>query len=56
MKFEQNFRMSDWSEEKKVKLASFQFSDFAIVWWEDLQLRGGLKAKDHLILGKSSRD
>ena len=36
MKFEQIFRMSDWSEEKKVKLASFQFSDFAIVWWEDL--------------------
>ena len=45
MKFEQIFRMSDWSEEKKVKLASFQFSDFAIVWWEDLQLKRRLKGK-----------
>ncbi|KAF7815025.1 Transposon Ty3-I Gag-Pol polyprotein [Senna tora] len=45
MKFEQIFRMNDWSEEKKVKLASFQFSDFAIVWWEDLQLKRRLKGK-----------
>ncbi|KAF7835503.1 uncharacterized protein G2W53_010362 [Senna tora] len=45
MKFEQIFRMNDWSEEKKVKLASFQFSDFAIVWWEDLQLKRWLKGK-----------
>ncbi|KAF7810303.1 RNA-directed DNA polymerase-like [Senna tora] len=43
MKFERIFRMNDWSEEKKVKLASFQFSDFAIVWWEDLQLKRWLK-------------
>ncbi|KAF7835011.1 putative gag-pol polyprotein [Senna tora] len=45
MKFEQIFRMNDRSEEKKVKLASFQFSDFAIVWWEDLQLKRRLKGK-----------
>ncbi|KAF7834891.1 putative gag-pol polyprotein [Senna tora] len=45
MKFEQIIRMNDWSEEKKVKLASFQFSDFAIVWWEDLQLKRRLKGK-----------
>ncbi|KAF7835024.1 uncharacterized protein G2W53_009883 [Senna tora] len=48
MKFEQIFRMNDWSEEKKVKLASFQFSDFAIVWWEDLQLKRRLKGKGSL--------
>ncbi|KAF7835506.1 uncharacterized protein G2W53_010365 [Senna tora] len=45
MKFEQIFRMNDWSEEKKVKLASFQFFDFAIVWWEDLQLKRRHKGK-----------
>ena len=31
MKFEQIFRMNDCPEEKKVKLASFQFSDHAVV-------------------------
>ena len=45
MKFEQIFRMNDCPEEKKVKLASFQFSDYAIVWWEDLQLKRRLKGK-----------
>ncbi|XP_028764585.1 uncharacterized protein LOC114722675, partial [Neltuma alba] len=45
MKFEQIFRMNDWPEEKKVKIASYQFSDYAIVWWEDLQLKRRLKGK-----------
>ncbi|XP_028798624.1 uncharacterized protein LOC114754056 [Neltuma alba] len=45
MKFEQIFRMNDWPEEKKVKFASYQFFDYAIVWWEDLQLKRRLKGK-----------
>ena len=33
-KVELIFKCHNYSEEKKVKLAAVEFSDYAIVWWD----------------------
>lgn len=37
MKVEQIFQCHHYSEEKKVKIASLEFSDYALIWWDQLQ-------------------
>lgn len=31
------FRMQDFSEDRKIKLASLEFEDYALLWWEKVQ-------------------
>ncbi|XP_027368282.1 uncharacterized protein LOC113874249 [Abrus precatorius] len=37
LKIEQVFSCHDYSEEKKVKVASLEFYDYALVWWDQIQ-------------------
>jgi anaerobic selenocysteine-containing dehydrogenase len=37
LKVEKIFRIHNYSEEKKVAMASLEFEDYANIWWEDLQ-------------------
>ena len=37
LKVEKIFRIHNYSEEKKVAMASLEFEDYASVWWEDIQ-------------------
>ena len=37
LKVEKIFRIHNYSEEKKVAMASLEFEDYASIWWEDLQ-------------------
>jgi len=37
MKIEHVFSYNDYNEEKKVKLAALEFSDYALVWWNKNQ-------------------
>ena len=37
LKVEKIFRIHNYSEEKKVAMASLEFEDYASTWWEDLQ-------------------
>ena len=37
LKVEKIFRIQNYSEEKKVAMASLEFEDYASIWWEDLQ-------------------
>ena len=47
------FDIHKYSEEKKVKLAVVEFTDYAMVWWERLVVeRKGIE-KDQLAHGRS---
>ena len=35
-KVEMIFSCHDYVEEKKVRLAAMEFSDYALVWWDEL--------------------
>ena len=37
MRIEQVFSCHAYSEEKKVKLASLEFTDYALIWWDQMQ-------------------
>ena len=37
LKVEKIFRIHNYSEEKKVAMASLEFEDYASIWWEDLK-------------------
>ena len=37
LKVDKIFRVHNFSEEKKVAMASLEFEDYANVWWEDYQ-------------------
>ncbi|PKI36927.1 hypothetical protein CRG98_042684 [Punica granatum] len=43
-KVELVFDCHNYSEEKKVKLAAVEFTDYAIVWWDKLSLRQGTRS------------
>jgi hypothetical protein len=38
-KVELIFECHNYSEEKKVKLAVIQFTDYAIIWWDQLVIK-----------------
>ena len=44
LKVEKIFRIHNFSEEKKVAMASLEFEDYANIWWEDVQ---DLRAKEN---------
>ena len=35
-KVEFNFEFHNYSEEKKVKLVVIEFTDYALIWWDQL--------------------
>ena len=37
LKIEKIFRIHNYSEEKKVAMASLELEDYASIWWEDFQ-------------------
>ena len=37
LKVDKIFRVHNYSEEKKVAMASLEFTDYANIWWEDYQ-------------------
>ena len=37
MRVDKIFRMHDFSEDRKIKLASLEFEDYALMWWEKVQ-------------------
>ena len=37
LKVDKIFRAHNYSEEKKVAMASLEFTDYANIWWEDYQ-------------------
>ncbi|KAL0375512.1 UNVERIFIED_CONTAM: Transposon Ty3-G Gag-Pol polyprotein [Sesamum radiatum] len=49
MRVEQIFSCHNYSENKKVKLAALEFTDYALVWWDQMQkerIRNGSKSVD----------
>jgi hypothetical protein len=36
LKVEKIWRMHEYTEDKKIKLASFEFDDYALIWWDIL--------------------
>ena len=37
LKIEQLFSCHNYTEEKKVKVAAMEFTDYALIWWDQLQ-------------------
>jgi hypothetical protein len=36
LKVDKIFRMHNYSEEKKMAMATLEFDDYALIWWEQL--------------------
>jgi hypothetical protein len=36
LKVEKLWRMHEYTEDKKIKLASSEFDDYALIWWDNL--------------------
>ncbi|XP_044428442.1 uncharacterized protein [Triticum aestivum] len=39
LKVDKIFRMHNYSEEKKLAMASLEFEDYALIWWEQVQIQ-----------------
>jgi len=37
MKIDQLFAFHNYIEEKKLKVATMKFTDYALIWWDQLQ-------------------
>jgi hypothetical protein len=39
LKIDKIFRLHNYDEEKKIAMASLEFQDYVLIWWEQLQAR-----------------
>ena len=39
-KVEKVFEWYEYSEERKCKVAALEFTDYALLWWENLKMQG----------------
>jgi hypothetical protein len=49
LKVEKLWRMHEYTEDRKIKLASLEFDGYALLWWDNI-VQSRLEARDPLLL------
>jgi hypothetical protein len=47
-KVEKVFEWYEYSKERKCKVAALEFTNYALLWWENLKIQRGRNGKQHL--------